>query len=330
MNTAIFDALPGVVTPVADVRRALAAIWDVEPTRGKAAPSEFRASQMNLVVHFGLDTSADQAREGFATALAFSRLHPCRTLALCPRPPERGGDVAAKIFCECYIGKSRHEMICSEAIVLTYPLEQRTYLESQASIMLESDLPLYYWPQRISRASRLADYRFFLREAQRIVIDSAVEKPEVVEFGWPRKEAVHDLVHARLLSVRQQAGHFLSYIAPFRIVEGLRRVEVTHGRGLAAEGRCFARWLGRGIAGCATDTGENAAPPIVELAPEPAADAVLSAEWSYACGDFTRLHFDFARAVSHLESSRTPGGQATAGAARLLDPERALAEALFF
>ena len=330
MSTAVFDALPGLETPVADVSRTLANVWDMEPVRGKPAPSEFRASQMNLVVHLGLDSKPEQALETFNAAVSFSRRYPCRIITLCPREYGGGGEVSAKIFCECYIGKSRHEMTCSEAIILTYPLEQRAYLENQASIMLESDLPVYYWPQRISSASRMGDYKFFLKEAQRVIIDSAIEKPDVTTYPWPRPEVVRDLVFARMLPVRQSVGHFLSYVPPDRLLEGLQGVTLRHRPEYHAEAAVLARWVRSGLEGCAKMSGAGA--PIPEAQCESVADLGYSLvmNWAYAQCNPMRLEFDFGQGTAHLTSCFKPDTEALASAVRPLAPESALAEAVFF
>lgn len=329
-GTAVFDALPGMETPVGDVRRALAALWEVEPTPGSPAPSEYRASQMNLVLHLGVESTPEEARSAFDTALLFSRRYPCRVIALCPQPPGSGGDVQAKIFCECYIGQSRREMVCSEAIVLTYPLEQRAFLQDQASILLESDLPVYYWPQRIAVPGRLRNYRLFLKEARRIVIDSAIERPELVAFAWPRPEVVHDLAYARLLPVRQNVGQFLSYIPAERLVAGLQSVELRHRPEFAAEGRVLLDWSRRGIEACARLARTADVKPEFVLRADPALGSSLCAEWRYQDGGALAFAYDFASGSARIDSSVSFKRGTIAASVRPLAPEVALAEALFF
>lgn len=336
MKPAIFSALPGIETPVGEVRRALAAVWDAEPeATAKGEPTEFRASQMNLVVHFGLDTAVPQANAGFATALEFSRRYPCRIIALCPSPEGEGGELAAKIFCECYIGASRDDMTCTEAIILTYPLEQRAYLEDQASILLESDLPVFYWPQHINRASRLVDYGFFLRASQRIVIDRAIEKPDVADFPWPRPEVVHDLAWGRILPLRQAMGHFLSYIAPARLVRGLRRIELRHRPAFAAEGRALVRWMEHGVDACRREAkpapeGTRDPADIIVRSPDEQLAGSIAVVWSYEDGGRLIFNFDFEHHTAVLESTLDDEPNRVGASIQLLPPARALAEVLFF
>ncbi len=327
--TSIFDALPGMDTPVSDIAHTLAEVWAMEAAPGKPAPSEFRASQMNLVVHLGLDSTVDTARAVFDAALAFSHRYPCRTIVLCPREFGGGGEVRAKIFCECFIGTSHHEMVCSEAILLSYPLEQRAYIENQASILIESDLPLYYWPNRIQQASRFGDYSFFIGQAQRIVIDSAIERDEVSTYAWPRSGVIRDLAHARMLPVRQSLGHFLSYVPADQLVRGLDSIALHHGPDLSAESRLIAEWMRGGLADCAAAAGL----PPPECAIERVADLPpggLDFRGSYAYGGRLRLAFDLGQAAACLHVELAESKASISSSVRLLPPDRALAEALFF
>lgn len=327
--TAIFDALPGMEVAVADIARTLAAVWDMESSPGKAAPSEFRASQMNLVVHLGLNNTAETARATFDAALKFSHRYPCRTIVLCPRDFGTGSDVHAKIFCECFVGASHHEMVCSEAILLSYPLEQRAFIENQASILIESDLPLYYWPNRIQKAARFSDYPFFLGQAQRIVFDSAVECPDVVNYAWPRPEVVRDLAYARMLPLRQSLGHFLSYVPPAQLVYGLAAITLHHGPDLPAEASTAAAWMRSRLGDCAASAGMAApAMEISRVADLPSGG--LDFRISYGDGGSLRLAFDLAYGAACLHANLGPSKASISSSVQFLPPERALAEALFF
>lgn len=328
--TAIFEALPGMEVAVGDIARTLASVWDMDAGPGRAAPSEYRASQMNLIVHLGLDNTVETARTAFDTALRFSHRYPCRTIVLCPRDFGSGGDVRAKVFCECFIGSSRHEMVCSEAILLSYPLEQRAFIENQASILIESDLPLYYWPNRIQNPTRFHDYTFFLGQAERIVLDTAIERPEVSVYTWPRPEVVRDLAWARILPVRQSLGHFLSYVPPAQLAQAIERAELHHGPDLTAEARAAAEWMRSGLADCAT-LGGNAAAAKVEITR--VADMVAGAldfRFRYADGGTLRLAFDLAHGAACLHANLTQSKASISSTVTLLPPDRALAEALFF
>lgn len=330
MSSAIFDALPGVETPVDQVRRALAAVWDLDVKADSGAPSEFRASQMNLVMHFGLASTPEMARAGFETALSFSRRYPCRIIVLCPRMADGGNELNAKIFCECYVGTGRRDMTCIEGIMLGYPLSQRRYLENQASIMLESDLPLYFWLQRVQDPSRIADYDFFLREANRVIVDSAIEQPELLALAWPRPERVFDLSYARTLPLRQSIGHFLSNIPPTDIVTGLKSVELRHRPQFAAEAAVLGKWMQERTDDCAAEAGLETVGPTFPCRSEDQLSECLVIDWTYETGREIRMAFDFERKHADLTSRINGHSSSLSSTIRLLPPENALAEALFF
>jgi len=330
MNSAVFDALPGVDTPVDQVRRALAAVWDMDVKTDSGAPSEFRASQMNLVMHFGLDSTSETARAGFETALSFSRRYPCRIIALCPRVEDGDNDLSAKIFCECYIGQSHRDMTCIEAIILSYPLTQRRHLEDQASILLESDLPLYFWIQRVRDSSRIADYSFFLSEANRVVVDSAIEKPGLLSIPWPRPERVFDLTFARTLPLRQSIGHFFSNIPPSEIVSSLKSVELRHGPEFAVEAAVLVKWMRERANDCATEAGLEAPAAPFSCSSDDRLGECLAIDWSYESGREIQMSFDFERKLAELRNHANGHSSFLSSTIRLLPPENALAEALFF
>lgn len=330
MSSVVFDALPGVDTPVDQVRRALATVWDLDAKADSGAPSEFRASQMNLVLHFGLESTAETARAGFETALSFSRRYPCRIIVLCPRTAEGDHDLKAKIFCECYLGHGDGDMTCIEGILLSYPLTQRRYLEDQASIMLEADLPIYFWLQRVQDPSRIADYKFFLRESNRVIVDSAVEQPGLLTLDWPRPERVFDLTYARTLPLRQSIGHFLSNIPPADIVTGLKSVELRHRPEFAAEAATLSQWMQQRTNDCAIEAGAEPPGAPFTCRADDQLEGCLAIAWAYETGRDIQMSFDFEEKHAELRSQNNGHSSSLSSAIRLLPPENALAEALFF
>jgi len=144
----------------------------------------------------------------------------------------------AKIYSECFIGRTRREMSCIEVVVLSYPQEHREFLEDQVSVIVEEDLPIYYWVHRMSQVHKIASYEWLLRHAKRFLLDTAVSTPEARTFPWPRPDGFRDLAEARLLPVRQALGQFLSAYAPRTIVRDLRAVTVAGAPGFAARSGC--------------------------------------------------------------------------------------------
>jgi len=329
MSDDVFEALPGLEVPVSGIASNLARLWESSPADGARPPSEFRASQMNLVLHFGLPTTPVDAVAQFDAALRFTEHYPARILVLCPRA-EGGTDLAmrAKIYSECFIGQSRHEMSCIEAVILSYPQERRVFLEDQVSIIVEADLPVYYWVHRMSQVHKIATYEWLLRNSNRFLLDTAVSTPEAQTYPWPRPDGFRDLAHARLLPVRQSIGQFLSAYAPAAIVAGLRQVTVAARAEYAAEARVLLGWARTRLEACGAPAPALARSAVQTL---PAGGGVsLELDFGYVDEREFRWRADFTRGCSHFESNLGGGRQTLPMAASLLSTEAALGEAIFF
>jgi len=324
----VFSALPGLVVPVGGIRQSLARLWEGESDEGAGAPSEFRASQMNLVLHLGLPTSIDDGLAQFAAAIRFTQRYPARILVLCPRP-EGGPDLAmhAKIYSECFIGKTRREMSCIEAVVLSYPQEHREFLEDQVSVIVEEDLPVYYWVHRMSQVHKIAAYGWLLRHAKRFLLDTAVSAPEARTFAWPRPDGFRDFAEARLLPVRQAIGQFLSAYAPRVIVRELGTVSVSSAPEFAAEARVLLDWSHARLEACGSSDGDRRSYEIRSLAP--GATSSLELAFGYVDGRRFLWRADFAQGSSYFESTVGGGRQTLPMTTSLLSTEAALGEAIF-
>ncbi|HET7536899.1 MAG TPA: glucose-6-phosphate dehydrogenase assembly protein OpcA, partial [Candidatus Didemnitutus sp.] len=205
----IFDALPGHEVPVGGIAAGFAKLWADSPTQ------ESRAVQLNLVLHLGSQTTPADAKQQFRTTLQFAHRYPCRVVVLCPdfneqAPPE----IRAKIYGECFFGKSKSDTRCVEFVILHYTVAARTNLENQVSVCLSTDMPLYYWAHRFAAAKRLADYDYLLTRSTRILFDSAIAPEDTFRFPWPNLSAVRDLAYTRTLPLRQNLGQFLSRYSP--------------------------------------------------------------------------------------------------------------------
>jgi hypothetical protein len=154
--------------------------------------------------------------------------------------------IRAKIYGECFLGRSKSDKRCVEFVMLSYSRSARPFLEDQVSICLSTDLPLYYWAHRFSASGRLADYQYLLGQAKRVLLDSAIAPADALTYPWPNPGATRDLAFCRLLPVRQSVGQFLSAYPAGTLVEGLREVTVSHGSELAAEGRVLLAPLAAG------------------------------------------------------------------------------------
>lgn len=328
---AIFDALPGIEVPVGSIAKSLAQMWTDSAAGGKPAPEadDAKATQVNFVLHLGLNTTPEDAARQFDTVVKFSRRYPSRIVVLCPLFADVSAPtMRAKIFGECFLGKSKSDKRCVEFVMLSYSKSARPFLENQVSISLSTDLPLYYWAHRFSASGRLADYRYLLSRAKRVLIDSAIAPPDALTYPWPNPSATRDLVYSRLLPVRQSIGQFLSAYAPARLVEDLRAVTVTHDSALAAEGRVTLAWLRRRLAACGN------VPESVEFkaSPFPAGEkGSLAMRFDYGQpGRFFRWSGDLATGQAIFEADFGSGRARLSAAVSLLAPEAALSEAMFF
>jgi hypothetical protein len=324
----IFDALPGIETPVGTISGGLAKMWEGTASEGRPSPANdsAKAIQVNFVLLLGFRTDAADAVRQFETAVRFSRRHPSRVVVLCPIPDEAGAaEMCAKVYGECTVGKTKDDMRCCEFVMLSYPRGVRAHLENQVSICLSTDLPLYFWAHGFVDAAKMADYHYLMTTAKRIIIDSASAPPGIASYPWPRPENLRDLALARLLPVRQSIGQFLSRYPAAALSKGLSSITLSHGPGVAAEARVLLAWAKErleecGAAGEAVSLEESAKMP-----PE-------GFDLAFTYADTKRFRWTADVAAAHATFDADFGGGRTTMqvAASFLSPEGALSEAMFF
>lgn len=328
---AIFDALPGIEVPVGAISKSLAQLWTENAAGGRPAleADDAKATQVNFVLHLGLNTTPDDAARQFEIVVNFSRRTPSRIVVLCPLHADvPAAAMRAKIFGECFLGKSKADKRCVEFVMLSYSRSARPFLENQVSTCLSTDLPLYYWAHRFSASGRLADYRYLLSRAKRVLIDSAIAPPDALTYPWPNPSATRDLVYCRLLPVRQTIGQFLAAYAPAALIAGLRAVTVSHDVGLAAEGRVALAWLRRRLGACGA--GEDKVAFNAALLDSAGANR-LAVHFDYADpARFFRWHGDLSTGQALFETDLGSGTTRLSAAVSLLKPENTLSEAMFF
>lgn len=316
-----FDALPGQEVPVGGIAAGFQKLWADTPAK------DSRAVQLNLVLHLGRNSSAEDAVAQFRHTLSFARRYPCRVVVLCP-DYEEGAALAirAKIYGECFFGKSQSDTRCVEFVILHYTIAAREHLENQVSVCLSTDLPLYYWAHAFAETRRIADYGYLLTRSSRVLFDSAIAPADTFSYPWPNLSAVRDLAYTRTLPLRQNLGQFLSRYTPDQISNGLKTVTLRHQDTYRAEAACLLGWIRKGLA----RGGSDLAPVAFKVAPEKCsgcfqltftyADAAKVFQWE---ADLTRNHAEFIGDLGQGRTSLTVGAQ-------LLAPELALAEAMFF
>lgn len=322
----VFNALPGIEVPVGSFSKSLQKMWSDTAASGGPAPSaaDAKATQLNLVLHLGFSTTPEDGCAQFQTALKFAHRSPCRIVVLCPQSADAGvNEMRAKIYGECFLGKSKGDTRCIEFVALSYPVGARQYLESQVSVCLSTDLPLYYWAHRFSDSLRLAHYQYLLRQSKRVIFDTALVPPDALTYPWPRPEIVRDLAYARLLPVRQSIGQYLSRTPPATLVEGLQAVKVGHAPPYAAEAQALLRWLRQRLADCGAPLDERT---------EVSVGGPDSLSVTFVYGGSHRFHWraDFARRQASFESDFGGGSVVLPTGMALLAPEAALSEAMFF
>lgn len=323
----IFDALPGIEIPVGSVAKGFEQMWSNAAAAGGPAPDDATATQVNFVLHLGFLTTPEDAFTQFQTVVQFARRYPSRVVVLCPLKADRGErEMHAKIYGECFLGRSHRDKRCVEFVVLSYPRAAREFLESQVSVCLSADLPMYYWAHRFSENLKLADYHYLLTRARRVLIDSAIAPAGALAFPWPHPNAVRDLVYSRLLPVRQTVGQFLAGYPPAKLADGLQAVTVEHTVELGAEGRVVLAWLRRRLAGCGVpDDGAQFRTERHE------GDRKLAIHFKYA-GATSAFAWrgDLATGQAQFTAEFGGGRAEMASAVSLLPPEASLSEAMFF
>ena len=325
-QTNVLESLPGIVLPIAEVNRQLGRMW--QPGReGSGAPSEFRASQMNLILHFGKKTTPEDARARFDEAIHFSQRYPSRIIVLCPEDekPESEEVLEGKLFAQCYIGHAPRTMCCCEALMLGYPPNEKDYLENQVSIWLENDLPTCHWFHRVPADRIREHYKAFSRGMKRILFDSTVEGENFREIPWDDASRVKDLAEARILPLRQSIGQYLSGFPPEKLIEGVASLRFSSSPDLSGEAANLSGWM----KGCLAEAGISGELP-EEFATEENVSETIRGEWLDAAGDaILLLEIDLEQSHGHL--------RANFGAdddwpfeAHLLGPRETLSEAVFF
>lgn len=289
----LIDHLPGVAMPIEDVERTLAHMWDAADMAAQN-PMGFRASQMNMLLHMGMKTSPAEARELFDQLIAFSQRYPCRILLLCPT--EGGSDTSvfrAKVYSQCFLGEQLSDVRCCEALILSFQPEQSAYLESQMSLWLESDLPVYNWFHRVPVKRLQEHYGSLMKRSRRILFDSAVDGAAYAGFRWPDAERVFDLAAARTLPLRQHLGQFFSNYSPQVLVEGLERIEFMATEQWQPETSHLLNWNQRAIARGCELSGREDVPEVLQVpmqemstCADSGADAcALASKWHYRGGE---------------------------------------------
>ena len=324
----LFDALPGLDVKVSEIDSMLSSMWQGKVSAEDKALSDARASQLNLVLHFGKNATTQEGLEAFETAIAFAQRYPCRLMILCPADHLKGEDsVDAKLFSLCYIGDAQARAFCAcEAVILSYLPEDVKLLEGFFSLWLENDLPIYHWFQGVSTETLESKHLPFLYRCRRMLYDSAIEDPAVRTLALEQPQLVVDLAQARLSPVKQAIGQFLAGYRPADLVDGLASVGVFACGERKAEGACMLEWIKQSLEAC------GAAKSVVyEVAPtEGGKDCTMEIRWRYLDEQkYFSWVFHADRSSAHIHANLGKGVLDVGQQLQLMTPEQALAEAIF-
>ncbi len=325
----LIEELPGIEMPVGQVTERLAKMWD---GGSEGSPSAFRASQMNVVLHFGWEVTVEEAQARFDALLTFAQRYPSRIIVLCPSRQITDGSMRAKLFSQCYIGDSHREMCCCEALLLGYQPENCGYLFNQVSVWLEPDLPAYHWFCGVP-GTRIQEYfGNLLSRVRRSIYDSSFEGVDLSQLDWPEPDRVGDLAMARLLPVRQAIGQYLSGYEISKLCEGLQSVTVRHCAAMSGEGMRLMEWIRDCLSDCTQcdDCSAAKARCTVEAFPEGEDVCCLSLELGYADARYFRWRKFTEGTLGEIEASLGKSEEKITTRVKPLGPEQTIAEALFF
>jgi len=325
----LIDVLPGIDLPVGEVTSRLDRMWESDAT---GSPSAFRASQMNVVLHFGWGVTPEEAQERFDALLTFAQRYPSRIIVLCPSRVITDGSMRAKLFSQCYIGDSHREMCCCEALLLGYQPDNCGYLANQVSVWLEPDLPSYHWFCGVP-GKRIEQYfDNLLVGVRRSIYDSSYEGSDLSQLAWPDLTRVADLAMARLLPVRQAIGQFLSGYPIEVLCQGLISVTVRHSESMSGEGMRLIEWIRDCLGDCkqCEDCSALKAKYVIDCYGESHADCSLAIEFNYSDGRYFRWRKFAEGSMSEIEASLGKSEERISTQVKPLGAEQMIAEALFF
>ena len=326
----LFDTLPGVAMPVPQVTRQIANMW--RETEKDGEQSNAHALQMNLVIHFGLETSMEEGKRIFEVAIEFSQRHPSRVILLCPEESS-GEEIAldSKLYSQCFLGEKGHGKCCCEALVLGYNTNEAIFLNDQLSVWLASDLPVYHWIHRPAADFEGEHSRKLFANARRVVFDSEVDGSLEDVGASIQNSILSDLAQARIVRFKQSLGQFLSAIPVTTLVSNLVEVKMFTKKRKKAEALLLLSWQERRLRHCSelTNTKLNKAAFHLEDLPDQS-ENVMAAEWIYEGNKSLQWELRDGSETAWVETSFNNRPTRHPLRADPFQPAKALSEALFF
>lgn len=323
----LINKLPGVELPVGEVTSRLASMWETGPT---SSPAEFRALQMNVVLHFGLDVTPAEAQERFEAIIRFAQRYPSRIIVLCPTQSIKDGSMDAKLYSQCFIGDSLREMCCCEALMLAYKSEDYGYLSNQVSIWLEGDLPTYHWFCGVPTKRIRKYYDNLLVGVRRCLYDSSYETEDLGALDWPDPSKVRDLAYARLLPVRQAIGQFLSGYEIADLSRNLESVVIHSAPEMCGEAKRLLGWVRCCLVDCEKRVENGELKTEFSISDELVDDCPLAIEFKYSDNHYFRWKKFKEGSLGEIEAYLGKQKEHITTRVKPLPTEQSIAEALFF
>ncbi len=278
----LLDALPGLPMRVREVTHTMIHMWDQSVGEEGPPMSDFRASQMNLVLHFGPGTSAEEAKQRFDQGIAFAQRYPCRIIVLAESGPgQKIEELKGKLFSQCYVGRDLRDLCCCEALMLAYPQELADLVAHQASLWLEADLPVYYWLHREPAEVAALSFGTLLKQARRVIFDRNIDGGHYGSLATVASERKRDLAYARTLRLRQSLGQIASAYSPEELIADLVRVEVRCPPDALAEAAFLLDWAHGALQKCAALTNRSGEVSYELIPDEGNLDRGISMAWVY-------------------------------------------------
>lgn len=226
-QTNLFELLPGIEIPLSDISSTLANLWKGEMEDKNTKNNIFHACQMNLILHFGETINTETALTNFWNAIHFSQIRPSRIIVLCPLENTAPTPSKAKLFAQCFIGASLDERCCCEAIIFNYQAKQIHILDHQIANWIDCDLPVNYWPQRLSIQYIMDSCLKFTTQCRNIIYEASTENAHFPDIPWPKNVILKDITAANILPIKQTLGALLSTYSPETITQDLQSIDIS-------------------------------------------------------------------------------------------------------
>ncbi len=294
-------------------------------------PTDFRASQMNLLLHFGKKVTPTEAREKFDIAVDFAQRYPCRIIIICTDTSADSSErpLEAKFHSECFLGADLRKMCCVEVLMLAYHVDQKNFMDNQVSVWLENDLPTYCWYVRMPMLRMKERFAPFLSRCRRMVYDSTIEADDYTAIDWSNITVVQDIANARILPLRQAIGQYLSAYSPAVIVDGLTHICIRYCATQRGEARCLRDWFRECLEQCIIQAKLPKRELLIELTIVDCKELALEVSCEYSNGKHFFWRLEHACDYASLSSNFGGGLVKQCVPVQLLSAEKALTEALF-